>query len=99
MTVARPQIVSWVIDGALALSLLAAVLQGGQFIERLDTVVSNIEKLSGRVTSLESHGPGTNAIHGVLEAQSQAQAASIREIKSDITARLDRIENKLDRLK
>ena len=101
MPASRPQYVSWAIDGALAIALLAAVLQGGQFIERLDTVVTSLEKLSKRVSELETRpiSPGAAAQIRVLEAQDAAMAREVREIKIDITARLDRIEDKLDLLR
>lgn len=97
--IARPFIVSWAIDGALVLALAAAVLKGGQFVERLDTVVTNIESLSARVTQLETRpmGPGAAQRISVLEARNSSQAREIRALKEDITARLDRIENKMDR--
>jgi len=97
--VSRPQMISWAIDGILAGALLAAVYQGGQFVERLHTVVDALESLSTRVSELEARpmGPAAAQRISVLESRADGLDRASREIKQDITARLDRLENKLDR--
>ena len=96
--VPRSQIVSWVIDGVLAVAILSAVYQGGQFVERLDTVVTSLEALSDRVSALEARpmGPGAQARIALLEAADANQERMLQSLKADITARLDRIEDKTD---
>lgn len=96
----KPLYISWAIDSALALAILAAVWQGGQFIERLETVATQLESLGTRVAALEQHPlpNNTSARVGVLEVQVAAQERSIRDLKEDLVKRLDRIEAKVDRL-
>lgn len=97
--ISRPMIFSWVIDGILATSIIAAVYTGGQFVERLDTVVNSLESLSTRVSQLEERpmGPAAAQRIAVLEAQDAHRDRALAELKADITSRLDRIENKIDR--
>lgn len=96
----KPLYVSWAIDGALAVSLLMAVWQGGQFVERFEAVAVQMEALATRVAALEQHPLGNNTSQrvGVLEVQVTAQERQIRDLKEDLVKRLDRIESKVDRL-
>lgn len=98
--ISRPLIFSWLIDGILATAIIAAVYTGGQFVERLDTVVRSLESLSLRVGQLEERpmGPAAAQRIAVLEARDENRARAMQELKGDLTNRLDRLENKFDSL-
>ena len=97
----KPLYVSWAIDGALAISLLLAVYQGGQFVQRFEAVALNLENLSSRVAALETHPAANNTQQRVLvlEERIAGQDRAIIELKADLVRRLDRIESKVDALK
>lgn len=109
--ISSAQKVSWGIDLVLAIALITAILQvgnmGGQFIERLDAVVTRLENLSGRVSQLEARpvGPGGDARLRVLETRVSIQQTATAELKQDMNTRMDkvdsailRVDNKLDQL-
>ena len=95
----RPIIISWVIDGVLAMAILTAVYQGGTFVERLDTVISNFETLSKRVTTLEDRpmSTGTAVRLAAIEAENASRDRFLKELKEDLGKRLDKLEVKLDK--
>ena len=92
-------LISWAIDGILAVSLLTAVYTGGQFVERLDGVILTMENLSNRVGKLETSDitPEANRRISMLEVQSAAQERTALEFRTELYTRLNRLEDKLDK--
>lgn len=97
----KPLIVSWTIDAALALALVAAVLQGGRLIERLDVIAGQVIDISKRVEVLESHPMPTQTRERVtvLEQRANQHDRVLEALKVDLVNRLDRIETKVDDLR
>jgi len=97
----KPIYISWVIDSALAIALCAAVYQGGQFVQRFEAVAIGFESLSTRVAQLEHHPLPNNTAErvSVMESRLSGHEHAIRELKTDLFKRLDRIEGKVDSLR
>jgi len=95
----KPQIVSWLIDGVLAGSLLWAVYSGGQFVEKLEGAINDMGELTVRVSSLETNQitPEASRRISMLEVQTQAHEKAYEQFRVDLTTRLSRFEDKLDR--
>ena len=97
----KPIYISWCIDSALAIAIVMAVWQGGQLMQRFEVVAAGFESLSSRVAQLESHPlPNSTAERvSVMEARMAGHEHAIRELKTDLFKRLDRIEGKVDSLR
>jgi pterin-4a-carbinolamine dehydratase len=95
----RPFYIGWAVDSALAVALIGAVWQGGQFVQRFEVVAANLENLSGRVAQLEHHPlpNDTSRRVSVLETRHDNTERAIADLKQDLAKRLDRIELKLDK--
>ncbi len=88
----------WV-DTGMVLALVGLIWQMSAFVKTVDQVIQKMDELAVRVETLETYpiGPEASQRISVLETTSSAQDRLLRELKDDITRRLDRIENKIDR--